>query len=305
MVSPDPPPNAAPPHDLAVRIRQWRLRSAGSFGLASGASAEFRGALGKALHEQDQFGAWFDPDLVAGGEPGALRGGSGAPRPFVCRGPTPPELPPDGGTTVAELVLFGAAARQAGTWDEAVRRAAGDGFGHPRAAFEVIGTRDWFEGTVHEWIHQRRSQLTVCAGPVAVRVSLQTPTYLKRAGARVDPSTATLTAAALRRMENLAQLYGAAVDGSGDRRALLDEAAHTDRHPDYRSWFDCQPVRRFSHRQRQPIRIAGVVGWFQGPVSDRVLDVLLAAELLHVGKSTTLGMGRVRVGAASAATPPR
>lgn len=283
---------------LDVRVRRWRLACRGRFALAAGASSELRGALGKAMHGRPEFDALFAPGLAPGQEPRAMRGGSGAPRPFVCRGPEPRTLPADGGSVEVELVLFGTPSQAVTPWDDAIERAACDGFGRPRGQFRVEAATDVFGGTLADWVRLRQQQILVAPGTALLRVAFATPIWLKAGESKVLPSPTAVAVAALRRAEALAEIYGRGSAAAWDKSPVLDAAGTLEIHPLYAESFEERRGRRFSYRQRQKIPLDAVVGWFQGPVVPKLQEVFLAAELLHLGRSTGLGMGRVRVGAA-------
>lgn len=55
-------------------------------------------------------------------------------------------------------------------------------------------------------------------------------------------------------------------------------------------------VRRYSSRQENHMFLKGIKGWIQmKEISDRTVQLLLAGELLHIGKNTSFGFGRYQV----------
>jgi CRISPR-associated endoribonuclease Cas6 len=58
-------------------------------------------------------------------------------------------------------------------------------------------------------------------------------------------------------------------------------------------WYDWE---RYSHRQKTKIRLGGFIGevTYEGPVAP-FLPLLRAGEVLHIGKSTTFGLGKYEI----------
>ena len=55
-------------------------------------------------------------------------------------------------------------------------------------------------------------------------------------------------------------------------------------------------VRRYSNRQREGMLLKGIEGKISlDEIDERILPVLLAGELIHVGKNSRFGFGRFRV----------
>ncbi len=282
---------------LDVRVRTWRLGTTQRYGRSAGVATEFRGALGKAMHGRPEFSTLFRPQLVGGDEPVGLRGGSGAPLPFVPRTPTPDRLDRTGGAIEAEIVLLGRAAASTSPWDRAVELAARDGFGRPRARFEVQQVTDTFVGTLTSWVNCRRRQLGSGGATAFLRVTLDSPVWLKSRGERLLPTPGAVLVASIRRACMLADLYGSAPAPAILTGPLCDLAAGLEESALYEEEFEERRSHRFSAAQSRRIPLTGIGGWFQGPIDPALQDVYLAAELLHVGRLTSVGLGRIRVGA--------
>ena len=283
---------------LDVRVRTWRLETTQRYGRSAGVATEFRGALGKAMHGRPEFSALFRPQLVSGDEPVGLRGGSGAPLPFVPRTPTPDRLDDGGGCIDVQLVLLGRSAATTSPWDRAVESAARSGFGHPRARFQVDQVVDTFTGSLSSWVQARREQLGTDGGTTAfLRVSLDSPVWLKSRAERLLPTPGAVLVGAIRRAHMLADLYGGAPAPIIPTEPLCELAAQLEQSPLYQEEFEELRSHRFSSTQSRRIPLTGIGGWFQGPVHPALQDVYFAAELLHVGRLTSVGLGRIRVGA--------
>lgn len=126
-----------------------------------------------------------------------------------------------------------------------------------------------------------------------VEVEFLTPTRLVSQGKLVsEPEFHHLVRALLRRVNLLRTVHGDGplkVDfGTAIRRAGECTLERADL-----EWFD---FLRRSNRQRRDIQMGGVVGraTYRGPVG-HFLPLLLAGEVLHLGKATTFGLGRIQV----------
>ena len=52
-------------------------------------------------------------------------------------------------------------------------------------------------------------------------------------------------------------------------------------------------VKRFSNRKESAMFLKGIVGEIDlADISDEMLELLLAGELIHIGKNTSFGFGR-------------
>lgn len=296
---PQPQPSRRP-HDLLAAVplsrMEFVLRTRQAFGPKGDLAADVRGALGQALHRTSHYTDLFDPTLPSGEEPRGLRGGSGAPRPFVVRAPEPPVLPEEGGTIRVVLHGFHATPKAASIWAEAVDRAGADGFGRPRARFELVDHKNYDEPDLLTYARQRWHHLAGTALEVRVSVRAITPLRLMSGGRLLIPSPPALVDAAVRRASNLAALYGPDSPRI-DLNRLIAEAHTLEGAPDYIEYYEDTSSSRYSHRQRRRIKAVGMVGGFTTWVGQELGLLLLAAEALHVGKATTGGMGRLRVSA--------
>ena len=126
-----------------------------------------------------------------------------------------------------------------------------------------------------------------------VNIALCTPFRVKRANSFVrEFDFGTLVRAAMRRVSALENAYG---DGEPevDYRALARLADAVRVVTDETAWLD---IGRYSSRQRQPMKIGGIVGMAEvegdlGPV----LPFLRYCETVHLGKQTAFGLGLIRV----------
>lgn len=57
-----------------------------------------------------------------------------------------------------------------------------------------------------------------------------------------------------------------------------------------------EKVRRYSSRHNEKMEFSGIVGYLDiQNVSEEVLEILLAGEILHLGKNTRFGFGKIRI----------
>jgi hypothetical protein len=136
------------------------------------------------------------------------------------------------------------------------------------------------------------------AGARRLSISFDTPMRLVRDH---DPIAAealdgpTLAFAAARRVELLRTCFGGA-DPATDHAALKDQARAVKIIDRDLSWVD---RRRFSTRQKRPVTLGGVTGRVTLDVSGApdMAPYLETCGYVHLGKSTTLGYGRIFVAA--------
>jgi len=135
--------------------------------------------------------------------------------------------------------------------------------------------------------------------PARARLDLITPLKLKSRGALIQPeglSGRELLIALARRIEACASVM--------DTLPLTPE-------PD--QWFqDCETLierrelgwldtHHYSNRQQEALKLGGLTGrlWLGGPVLARIWPWLWLGQWLHLGSSTTIGLGRYVVRAAA------
>lgn len=60
--------------------------------------------------------------------------------------------------------------------------------------------------------------------------------------------------------------------------------------------FQEKKIFRYSNRQKQYIELKGIHGTIETePIRGEAMDVLLAGEIIHVGKNTSFGFGKIRI----------
>ena len=133
------------------------------------------------------------------------------------------------------------------------------------------------------------------ADPSRVALRFATPTRLKRRDHLVATvSFRALVFAMIRRTLELAHFHvpGAAIDWSF--RPLLEAASRVQVTAARLRWRDWQ---RYSNRQGSTMSLGGFVGELEAPGRLAPFGPLLrTAEILHVGKGATFGLGKLELG---------
>jgi hypothetical protein len=142
-------------------------------------------------------------------------------------------------------------------------------------------------------------ELTVtpsCTAPGAttrLTVTLLTPLRLKFDNRlHAELPFHVLIRAALRRVSSLFTQFGAG-EPRLDYKGLVARAQAVRTTASTICWFDWQ---RYSHRQDQAMLLGGMVGeaTYEGEVGE-FMPLLRLVEIVHLGKATTFGLGKVKV----------
>jgi hypothetical protein len=227
----------------------------------------------------------FEP-YIEGEPPPFLRGVDQAVRPYVFEPRSQGGRLEPGDPLHFDLLLFGQAADLQAYALLAVERMARSGLGARRARFRLI-----------------RAEATAPAlapggpllppGPVACR--LLTPLRVKVRDHLSDrPTFRDLAFNMLRRILELAHFHvpGAAIDWSF--RAFLNRAEGVRMVSAGLRWHDWE---RWSQRQQKLMKLGGIVGELvlEGEEIAPFLPLLSIAEVVHVGKGATFGLGKIEL----------
>lgn len=228
-----------------------------------------------------------------------------APRPFVFEPRCTVSDFRRGDDLELDLMLFGQVIELQTFAVKALQRMGRDGLGVQRMPFVldrvVYPDRDgaWYVGYqrgVRAWtpapaLYPSREPLDV------ERLSLRftTPTRVKVKGRLVDSLTfRTLACRLLRRVEALAHFYVPSLAPDAGHEPLLaraDDVRIVARDLRWREW------QRFSNRQRTKMAMGGFVGEMTLEGDLRPFSELLqAAQVVHVGKGATFGLGKIEIG---------
>lgn len=262
----------------------------------------------------------FEP-LIEGEPPPFLRGLATAPRPYVFEphAETDDRLDYAPGDPLGfDLLLLGEAVGAQAPVVLALRRmaAAGLGSGRRRFRLEEVTWEDAAgrftpgysagQGAAsHAWSVAAPPRLPPTTPALADQAVLRflTPTRFKSDGRLADRFTfRDLVFRMLRRTLEIAHFHAPATTPDWHFHPYLEAASVVQIvHRDLR-WHDWE---RWSNRQRTSMRLGGFVGEVrvEGPVG-QFAPLLRTAEVLHVGKGTTFGLGRVEVGAGGGRSVP-
>lgn len=288
-----------PVHSLALELCMLD-----GFRLPPFAGSMFRGALGWALKKvccPSDYSYLFETVSERPGQ-------NDAARPFILIPPVDARDLRPGQRLTVELRLLGRGCDYLPEFTEAVMVAGDHGLGKQRARFELTkllvhdGVRRWVAfDSVAGWEHAYQP-LPSALGAFSrapdlaqdrVSICYQTPTRLVRDGEPINsPEFATLMRALARRLNGLLGIHGAPalpISLLGQMSELEEIFAEHDV-----QWVDWE---RTSNRQKRRHIMGGLVGvsHYFGAFRREWLEMLLAGQVLHVGKATTFGMGSYRV----------
>lgn len=261
------------------------------------------------LRQACAYARLFEP-VVEGPPPPFLKGIDQAVRPYVFEPHRGTERLEPGETLRFDLLLFGRAIElQAYAW-LAVERMARGGLGAGRARFRLTRVEAVNPDRSSRILFAAGSPTSSVAapplvpsltplGPGPVILHILTPLRIQRNHCLVDhPRFRDLVFNILRRVLELAHFHvpGAAIDWSF--RDLLDRAndVHVAAELRWQDW------KRWSQRQNAAMKLGGIVGRIvlQGEL-EPFAELLRVAEIVHVGKGATFGLGKVRVEVGSSA----
>lgn len=207
-----------------------------------------------------------------------------------------------GDTFAFEVVLLGQAIKRMPYLIFAVNEMAGQGLGADRRPFQLMDVLDR-EGQSFYDVDQGQivqDPLPVHVGesiqfeaPESVRVILETPLRMKAHGALMSKEivVADFLRQAFRRLWSLALYHGQEPLREADIRPLLESGALPEIQSSRLHWKD---ISRYSNRQKSSLKIGGLLGHFTlcGNLQPW-WRILQAVEMLHLGKSTVMGLGKI------------
>ncbi len=237
--------------------------------------------------------------------PPFLRGLDTAPRPYVFEpGDATQDFAP-GALLPFDLLLLGQAADLHAYVLLAVERMAAAGLGHRRTPFALHSAQALAaDGTWIPLFDEGRARFPPGLAPCLpardelasekITLHLQTPLRVNVRGRFATTlDFRTLAFHALRRVLETAHFHvpGTALDW--DFRDLLDRAAAVRVTAARLDWLDWE---RYSNRQQTKMVFGGLVGTLDAEGDLAPFGPLLrTAEILHVGKGATFGLGKIRV----------
>ncbi len=254
----------------------------------------FRGALGAALMDilcvrehractrcdvatSCQVPGWFDPGRL----------GSSAPRPISIR-----SIDIDGtGSALSVVLVLHGIVEDKDSFVAALRRSGRQGFGKRRVSAALSQLIAWTGGPGTLVVDGGRTVATLpdpsgvgrlVAGGSAEGVRLLSPLRVDRANTR--PTGALLVKSAIRRVRALAAWQGVSLDRRWPDPAELQDG---------RVELTRVDAARWSARQKARIDLSGWVGELECDGLEPFEDLLAVAEVLQVGRYTSVGLGVV------------
>jgi hypothetical protein len=232
----------------------------------------------------------------------ALQRFSQVPNPYVIEPPPLGQRRVSAGETLAfDVVLVGRALGQLPLIAYAFQRAFERGIGRLRAkgriediSIEPGGTPEsiWDSGRSCIRPHEQTLPVPQLPDISAITLKIATPLRLQNQGHPVSPDRLrprTLFTALLRRASLLFELHAGMppVGADASRLAAAAERLTDERRLEWKDWT------RFSSRQEREMTLGGVVGeWTLTGELGELLPWFWLGQWLHVGKNTTMGMGR-------------
>ncbi len=281
----------APPESLSLRRIRIQARTTADYREHSPAAWDLRGAVGAAMHGSDFYRRLFDPPMPEREPPRPLRGSSTPPAPLLLRGPFPTACR-KGAALSLHALTFLTADEDVAEIVRAMRAAAELGLGHPRVRLEPEEVSVEEPRSVDGLIDRAWSSRFEGAEAADVHVHLRSPLHMKRGGAALTPNPQTLVEGILARWRLLAWAWGA--DEPVPEEALPPAEALT-----HSGEFGAQVHRwtgsRWSERQQKRHPLSGHVGELRLRAPAPLGRVLLAGELLGIGKWTQAGFGDIRI----------
>ncbi len=235
-----------------------------------------------------------------------LGGLPAAPRPYLFEPNGTDGDYREGDALELDLLLFGQVIELQSFAVKALQHMGRDGLGARRTPFALDRVRypdgdgTWhvgFQRGVHSW-KTSAPALFPSREPIhreRLRLRFVNPTRIKVKGHLVDGLTfRTFAFRTLRRVLELAHFYVPSLTLDADYEPLLaraDDVRIVRRDLRWKDW------QRFSNRQHTKMKMGGFVGeiTLEGDLNP-FSELLRAAEVVHVGKATTFGLGKVEIG---------
>lgn len=225
------------------------------------------------------------------------------PHPMVIE-PPPESGPCDRGEILEFAVrLFGRATDQWAHVVVAAYRMAEAGLGRARARFEIIRVLDGGPGGKSLWKNGDlvpHASVTIAHGvpladgwPRRVEIKFLTPTRLVEGGRLLRRPTLQALVRSLAFRAATISYFHCGLDWDP---TPVEEAAQGDAQ-EVEAQFTWKSLQRFSSRQGQKVPLDGFLGRvvYEGDVIQQLFPLLRLGEILHAGKGTVFGLGKMMV----------
>lgn len=200
-----------------------------------------------------------------------------------------------------EFVLLGSAAKYASSLALALQNIGQYGLGAQRYPFSllkienreehrILWRRGTYYGTGESLVQIPCLRLQNVTG---TEVELRTPLRIRRSGQLLtDIQFQTLIRNIVRRMTSITERYGGWIDKE-EAESLITLAAEVRM---VRDNLKLIHLERYSNRVKEKMDFSGLMGCleYEGELTPFV-PWLAAAQMLHIGRNTTFGMGRMEV----------
>ncbi|MFB3787122.1 MAG: CRISPR system precrRNA processing endoribonuclease RAMP protein Cas6 [bacterium] len=209
-----------------------------------------------------------------------------------------------GDTLAFEIVLLGQAAQRLPYLIFAVNEMAGQGLGVKRGPFHLAGVTDGdgqplYDVELGQLLRdptpRNLGEILHGEAPESVRVILETPLRVKAEGSLLarEIDAADFLRPACRRLWSLIRFHGHDPQGEWDFHSLWEKEKLPELLDRNLRWWD---LSRYSNRQKNSLKIGGLTGHFtlRGNLQPW-WGILRAVELVHLGKGTIMGLGRIRL----------
>jgi hypothetical protein len=148
--------------------------------------------------------------------------------------------------------------------------------------------------SLHDLVTSRMQELAVVKESAAVKLRCLTPTRITEDGRLKKDMSFTLL------MKNLWRRVTYAIGVHGDARAklpyqeLIERADSVETFSSILAWDDWE---RYSNRQKRRMHLGGFIGEIEyaGAAIEELLPLIVAGEILHIGKNTAFGLGKFKI----------
>lgn len=287
------------PFDISYLPLKITLTALKRAELPSFLGSTLRGVIGQSLYrcDRDAYEFLYENGKKCGGKQDIVK-------PYLI---IPPEahgiktIVDQGETLSFEFLLLGNAVKYTSSLIAALQDVCRYGLGaqrYPFALLRVINSQDhrivWQEGNYYgSGVNDLRIPNQMLPDVTSVVVGLRTPLRIRRGGQLVTSiSFETVIRNVTKRMVGITERYGGWVDEEEIKRIQFLAAGVLMTKENLR----LEHLERYSNRLQEKMDLSGLVGelQFEGNL-DSFVPWLFAAQILHIGRNTTFGMGRIEV----------
>ncbi len=284
------------PFFLKYMPMKVKLTSLGRAKLPAFLGSTLRGVIGQALQEDSVAYNYIYNNRALNGNTQDVA------NPYVI---IPPEsekdIYPEGEKLNFQILLLGEAVQYAQQLVNAIKGIGELGLGALRYPFKLEKITHgldqrviWEDGSFYEI--SVRSEVLPCYYLPEVRrlrIHMLTPLRIRRNGELLDKlDFPTIIRNITRRMEMITGRYGGWSDKTeaGRIRTLSQDVSTV------KERLESVSMERYSNRLGKKMDFDGLMGdiWFEGEITP-FIPWLFAAQILHIGRNTTFGMGRIQV----------